>query len=47
MADEDIIIGEEVASVQSFSPEEAHTLITTHDKIHPELKFLWEKLYTN
>jgi len=47
VADEDIIIGEEVASVQSFSPEEAHTLITTHDKIHPELKFLWEKLYTN
>lgn len=36
----------EVDCVQFFSPDEAHTLITTHEKVHPELKFLWEKLYS-
>lgn len=36
---------EEVAGVEFFTPKEAHALITTHDKVHPELKFLWEKLY--
>ncbi len=43
--DADITVGEEVSSTQFFTPEEAHELITTHDLIHPELKFLWEKLY--
>ncbi len=38
---------EEVAGVESFTPDEAHTLIITHEKIHPELKFLWEKLYVS
>lgn len=42
-----IALGEEVSSTKFFTPEETHELITTHDKIHPELKFLWEKLYTN
>jgi hypothetical protein len=36
----------EVADVQFFSPEEAKKLIMTGEKIHPELKFLWGKLYT-
>ncbi len=43
--DADIAVGEEVSGTQFFTPEEAHALITTHDKVHPELKFLWEKLY--
>ncbi|MBP6920999.1 NUDIX domain-containing protein [Candidatus Gracilibacteria bacterium] len=43
--DQELNIGEEVSSVEFFSPDEAHALITTHEKIHPELKFLWEKLY--
>jgi isopentenyldiphosphate isomerase len=46
ITDEDIRVGEEVSSTQFFTPEEAHKLINTHDKIHPELTFLWEKLYT-
>jgi isopentenyl-diphosphate Delta-isomerase len=45
ITDADVALGEEVASTQFFTPEEAHELITTHDKIHPELKFLWEKIY--
>ncbi len=45
--DQDLNIGEEVSSVEFFSPDEAHTLITTHDRVHPELKFLWEKLYVS
>lgn len=43
--DADIYLGEEAGSTKFFTPEEAHNLITTNDKIHPELKFLWEKLY--
>jgi len=46
ITDENIRVGEEVSSTQFFTPEEAHKLINTHDKIHPELTFLWEKLYT-
>lgn len=45
ITDEDIRVGEEVSNTQFFTPEEAHGLITTHDKIHPELRFLWEKLF--
>lgn len=45
IAEDGIMLGEEVASTQFFTPEEAHELITTHDKIHPELKFLWKKIY--
>ncbi len=38
---------QEVADIQFFLPEEAHELIMTGEKIHPELKFLWEKLFMN
>lgn len=46
ITDADITLGEEVLSMKFFTPEEAHKLITTHEKVHPELKFLWEKFYT-
>ncbi len=36
----------EVDSVQFFTPEEAHEHVLHGEKIHLELKFLWEKLYT-
>ncbi len=35
----------EVAEVRFFEPEEATDLIMHGEKIHPELQFLWEKLY--
>ncbi len=37
----------EVDSVQFFTPKEAHKHVMHGDKIHLELKFLWEKFYAN
>jgi 16S rRNA (adenine1518-N6/adenine1519-N6)-dimethyltransferase len=47
ITDAEINRGEEVSSTQFFTPDEVHNLIVTGDKIHPELKFLWGKLYAN
>jgi len=38
---------QEVAEVRFFLLEEAQELIMTGEKIHPELKFLWEKIFMN
>lgn len=35
----------EIAELRFFTPEEAHELIMTGENIHPELRFLWEKLF--
>lgn len=37
----------EVHDVQFFTPEEAHEHIMHGEKIHAELKYTWEKIYTN
>ena len=42
---DDLILGEEVSETRFFSPEETNELIMNGDKVHPDLKFFWEKIY--